>query len=118
MPVVRRSSTSFLSTPVMAASPRAGALRALDLGQRVLGWIGRRHRLAVADDHAHQRLLDALVDEAAIDAGRHREQIALLEHGLKSLALVLDDEAQLVAAQHEEHLLRVGMEMQRTLAAG
>src|SRR5256885_16905896 len=81
--------------PAAAALARHAGLRPLDLGHRMIRRIGRRHRLGVADDHAHQRLLDALVDEPAIDAGRHRKQVALLEHGLKTLALMLDDEAQL-----------------------
>ena len=116
--MVSRSSRRSMSTLVIAVRPtRRRRLRTLDLGDRMIRRIGRRHRLAVADDHAHQRFLDALVDEAAIDAGRHREQVALLQHGLEPLALVLDDEAQLVAAQHEEHLLRVGVQMQRTFAS-
>src|SRR5262245_58862896 len=35
---------------------RAVALRTLDLGDRMIRRIGRRHRLAVADDDARQRL--------------------------------------------------------------
>src|SRR5262245_46701835 len=101
MPVVRRSSIPYLSTLSMGAAPAdllgAIALRTLDLGDRMVRRISRRHRLGIADDHAHQRLLDALIDEAAVDAGRHREQVALLEHGLEALALVLDDESRLVA---------------------
>src|SRR5262245_13573470 len=108
---VRIDSTSPTSLP------RAAALRALDLGDRMIRRVGGRHRLAVADDHAHQRLLDALVDEPAIHAGRHREQVALLEHGLEALALMLDDEAKLVAPEHEEHFLGIGMEMERAFAA-
>src|SRR5713226_7044446 len=94
------------------------ALRALDLGKWMLGRVCRRHRLAVADDHAHERFLDPLVDEAAIDTGRHGKQIALFQDGLETLPAMLDDEAQLVAAQDEEYLLGVGMKMQRALASG
>src|SRR5262245_66641042 len=111
----RGSTPSLLpeSIPHYARSlPCAAALRTLDLGDRMIRRIGRRHRLAVADDHAHKRLLDALVDEPAIDAGRHREQVALLEHGLETFALMLDDEAKLIAPEHEEHLLGIGVEMQ------
>src|SRR2546421_3775124 len=99
------------------ASARAGTLWPFDARQRMLGRIGRRHRLAVADDHAHQRLLDSFVDEATIDAWRDGKEIALFEHGLEALAAMLDYEAQLVAAQNEEHLLRVGMKMQRSFAS-
>src|SRR5215510_5198737 len=100
-----------------AALPRAAALRTLDLGDRMIRRIGRRHRLAVADDDAHQRFLDALVDEPAVDAGRNRKQVALLQNRLEALALVLDHEAHLAAAQDEEDLLGVSVQMQRTLAA-
>ncbi len=92
------------------------ASAALHLSQRMLRRIGRRDRLRRSDHHHDDRILLPDIDLAAIEAGRHRDAVAFAKNGLVGLAILLDHHLDL-AAQHEEHLFRVGMEVHRSLAA-
>ena len=90
-------------------------LRALDAGQGMVRWIGGTLRPGGAEHDAHERLLDAFVDEPPVDAGRHRDQIALPEHSVPALAVRLEHQADAVAAQDEEDLLDVVVDVHRAL---
>jgi hypothetical protein len=90
----------------MVDSVASGIRCALDLGERAVGRVHRRDRLGRTEHHAHQRVLVADVDFLAVDAGRHRDQVAFAEHRLPALAVLLADDLHL-AAHDEEDLFHV-----------
>ena len=83
----------------------------------MVGRVGRGNGAGRTEHHAHQRFFFTDVDLAAIHAGRHRDQIALLAHHFPALAILFAQHLDL-AAQHEKDFLDVGMQMHRAFMAG
>ena len=91
----------------------------------MIGGIGGRHRLAVANDHAHQCLLDTLVDEAideriaaTADAGEKQRLAALKgKVAIANAKLAYRLYQELVSDERWQRLAQQGAQPQRLLWA-
>ncbi len=79
-----------------------GEAERLRHGDGVIGRVVWQVRTIGAQHHAHERFFLAFVAQPAVDARRHRDHVALVEHRFEGLALVFQEQADGMAAQDEE----------------
>src|SRR5262249_515067 len=110
-----RSMPGCVVTPERMRPPYT-PLFPLDLPERVVQRVAGGPRARRAEHHAHQRVLVAVVAQSTVNPRRNGAEIALAEMRLPSLPVLLEEKLDL-AAHHEEHLLHVRVDMERSLAS-